>query len=165
MFLRIFKKPKWNRLFYISAALISAMIGLGLLLYSFQNNLVFFYTPSQLASNPQAAARIAEGKTIRLGGMVEKGTLVKFPDAVTIEFIVTDYLDNVKVRYRGIVPALFAENQGVVAEGVLRDGIFEASQILAKHDENYMPPEVAQQLKASGKWDEVVKRKDFPFKH
>jgi cytochrome c-type biogenesis protein CcmE len=123
-----------------------AALGLGtataLALAAFQDNLVFFYSPSDLAGHP------AVGRTIRLGGLVLAHSLVHLPDGRTITFTVTDLAREVPVTYDGIVPDLFREGQGVVAEGRMGpDGRFVATGLLAKHDETYMPPEVADALK------------------
>ena len=136
---------KKKRRLYI---LLLAALGLGtataLVLTAFQDNLVFFYSPSDLAAHPTG------GRTFRLGGMVEKGSLSRPPEG-GVRFTVTDYKAVVAVTYTGLLPDLFREGQGVVAEGRLRpDGLFEAREVLAKHDEKYMPPEVADALKRAG---------------
>ena len=125
-----------------------AAIGLGvaalgiaaaLVLNAFEKNLVFFFTPSQIAAN-----EAPQGKTFRIGGMVETGSVKRQPDGVTVRFIVTDTAQAVPVVYRGALPDLFREGKGVVAQGQLgADGVFRAREVLAKHDENYMPPEAA----------------------
>jgi cytochrome c-type biogenesis protein CcmE len=132
-----------------------AMLGLGsataLALTAFQDNLVFFYSPSDLKVQ-QVGAR-----NFRLGGLVETGSVHKLPDGRTIEFRVTDGAATVPVTYGGIVPDLFREGQGVVAEGRMGpDGTFAARELLAKHDEKYMPPEVADALKRAGKPEHVT---------
>jgi cytochrome c-type biogenesis protein CcmE len=110
---------------------------------AFQDNVMFFFDPSQVA---QGDAPI--DKRFRLGGMVRPGTVERPPGSLEMSFVVTDFQRDVPVRYSGVVPDLFRENQGVVAHGRLgRDGIFVADEILAKHDENYMPPEVAEAIK------------------
>jgi cytochrome c-type biogenesis protein CcmE len=135
------------------AFVVLGMLGLGtataLALLAFQDNLVFFYTPSDLAAKPVAA-----GRQLRIGGLVEVDSVKKMPNGLTVEFKITDLSAALPVVYTGILPDLFRPGQGVVAEGVLRaDGVFEARQVLAKHDENYMPPEVAAALKKSGRWN------------
>jgi cytochrome c-type biogenesis protein CcmE len=137
---------KKKRRLYI---LLTALLGLGtataLVLTAFQDNLVFFYSPSDLKEHPTA------GRSFRLGGLVEAGSLVRQADGVSVRFTVTDFKNTVGVTYTGLLPDLFREGQGVVAEGRLRpDGLFEAKEVLAKHDEKYMPPEVADALKRSG---------------
>jgi cytochrome c-type biogenesis protein CcmE len=132
-------KPRHRRLILI-------VVGLGLLgataalvLNAFNKNLVFFFSPSQVADKEAPV-----DKTFRLGGMVEKGSLKRSPDGVTVEFLVTDTAKTIPVRYKGILPDLFKEGKGVVAQGKLdANGTFVASEVLAKHDENYMPPEAA----------------------
>jgi cytochrome c-type biogenesis protein CcmE len=119
-----------------------AVIGVAaaLVLNAFQSNLVFFYSPSQIASKEAPT-----GRTFRLGGLVEAGSVKR--DGVMVNFVVTDTAKSVPVRYSGILPDLFKEGKGVVAQGQLHDGVFEAREVLAKHDENYMPPEAAEALK------------------
>jgi len=126
-----------------------AMLGLGsataLALTAFQDNLVFFYSPSDLA------VQNVGQRNFRLGGLVEQDSVKRLSDGLTIEFRVTDTVQTVPVTYSGIVPDLFREGQGVVAEGRLRpDGVFVAREVLAKHDEKYMPPEVADALNRAG---------------
>ena len=132
--------------------LLACGLGLGsataLTLLAFRDNLVFFLTPSDLASKAPAAGRL-----FRLGGLVEQGSVKK--DGQEVRFIVTDLKQTLPVVYRGLLPDLFREGQGVVAEGTLgADGVFAAREVLAKHDEKYMPPEVAKALKESGRWQE-----------
>jgi len=120
----------------------------GLVLTAFQDSVTFFYSPSDLK-----AEAAPPGRAIRIGGLVEEGSVRKLGDGVTTEFRVTDLSESVPVTYRGVLPDLFREGQGVVTEGTLRpDGVFVADEVLAKHDENYMPPEVAAALKKSGQW-------------
>lgn len=111
-----------------------------LVLNAFQSNLVFFYSPSQVASQEAPV-----GRTFRLGGMVQEGTVKR--DGVQVSFVVTDTAKTTPVRFEGILPDLFKEGKGVVAQGQLKDGVFVAREVLAKHDENYMPPEAAEALK------------------
>lgn len=128
-----------------------AILGLavGLVLYAMRDNIVFFYSPSDIAEKD-----IGPGQRIRLGGMVEQGSLAHSGEA-TITFRITDFVKAVSVSYTGILPDLFREGQGVVAEGHMQpDGAFVASTVLAKHDEKYMPPEVAESLKKAGRWKE-----------
>jgi cytochrome c-type biogenesis protein CcmE len=114
-----------------------------LVLVAFQQNLVFFFTPSQIAAN-----EAPQGRTFRIGGMVEKGSVKRQADGVTVQFTVTDTAKTIPVSYRGALPDLFREGKGVVAQGQLGpDGVFRASEVLAKHDENYMPPEAAEAVK------------------
>lgn len=133
--------------------LLVAMLGLGsataLILMAFQDNLVFFYAPSDIAAKP-----VPEARRFRLGGLVEEHSVQRLADGVTVAFRVTDNRATLPVIYKGVLPDLFREGQGVVAEGVLKGGVFQASEVLAKHDERYMPPEVAAALKKSGRWQE-----------
>ena len=118
-------------------------IAAALVLTAFQKNLVFFFTPSQVAAN-----EAPQGRTFRIGGMVEKGSVKREADGVTVRFIVTDTAKTMPVSYRGPLPDLFREGKGVVAQGQLGpDGVFRASEVLAKHDENYMPPAAADAVK------------------
>lgn len=132
-------KAKHQRLTLALLAL-AALIGAGLLAASaLKDQAAYFYSPADLQKNP-----VAEGKHIRLGGMVADKSIVRQPDGVTIDFTVADGPAATKVRFRGIPPDLFKENSGVVAEGAFGpDGVFVADTILAKHDERYMPPELA----------------------
>jgi cytochrome c-type biogenesis protein CcmE len=118
-----------------------ALLGLvaTLVLNAFQSNLVFFFSPTQVA-----AGEAPRGKSFRIGGMVKEGSLQRQPDGVTLRFVVTDTDKDMTVAYKGILPDLFREGKGVVAQGKLaEDGVFAATEVLAKHDENYMPPEAA----------------------
>ena len=110
-----------------------------LVLNAFQSNLVFFYSPSQIA-NQEAP----KDRTFRVGGLVKEGSVQR--EGVKVSFVVTDTAQTVPVRYEGILPDLFKEGKGVVSQGQLRDGVFVAREVLAKHDENYMPPEAAEAL-------------------
>ncbi len=137
---------KRRRLYFVLAGMTVLGLAAGLVLMSFEESLVFFHSPSDLAEKSMPA-----GRTFRLGGLVEEGSVRK--DGVEIRFRVTDLAETVPVLFRGLVPDLFREGQGVVAEGQLNaEGLFVASNVLAKHDENYMPPEVAESLKDAGHW-------------
>ena len=131
-------KPKHQRLVLLAVALV-ALIGAALLAaWALRNQASYFYVPSDMAANPPAP-----GQAVRLGGMVADGSLKPRPDGVTIDFVVGDGEARVPVVFAGIAPDLFVEGSGVVAEGTLRpDGTFEATNLLAKHDENYMPREL-----------------------
>ena len=119
-----------------------------LVLTAFQDNIMLFYSPSDLAERPPPGER-----SFRMGGLVEEGSVRRLDDGLTVSFRITDLAESVAVTYKGILPDLFREGQGVVAEGVLSGtGVFEAREVLAKHDETYMPPEVAEALKAAGQW-------------
>lgn len=128
-------KPRHKRAAIIVGGIAVLGIAAALVLNAFQSNLVFFFTPSQIASG-----EAPKGRTFRVGGMVKTGTVQR--DNMTVAFVVTDTAKEVSVRYTGILPDLFREGKGVVAQGKLGDdGLFVASEVLAKHDENYMPPE------------------------
>jgi cytochrome c-type biogenesis protein CcmE len=138
---------KQRRLTLIGSAGIVLASALGLILYALSDGIAFFATPSEIAANPPSPDR-----RLRLGGMVEAGSLIK-EDGGVVRFAVTDGKAAVPAHYVGILPDLFREGQGVVAEGtVSAAGIFEADTILAKHDETYMPKEVVDALKKSGEW-------------
>ena len=126
----------------IAAGVALIAVAAALVLNAFQGNVVFFFSPSQIA-----AKEAPLDKTFRVGGMVEKGSLKRRADGLTVEFIVTDTAKSIPVVYTGILPDLFKEGKGVVTQGKLgADGVFHASEVLAKHDENYMPPEAAHAL-------------------
>jgi cytochrome c-type biogenesis protein CcmE len=139
---------KRRRLYFIGLGLLGLFAGTALMLTAFQDNLVFFFSPTEVAQKKPAPSQ-----RLRIGGLVEPGSVEKSGADVT--FTVTDTENVLKVRYTGILPDLFREGQGIVAEGhVAEDGVFLAREVLAKHDENYMPPEVAEALKKSGRWKE-----------
>jgi cytochrome c-type biogenesis protein CcmE len=135
-------KPRHRRMAAIAAGLALVGIAVALVLNAFQSNLVFFFSPSQVAAKEAPVDR-----TFRLGGMVEKGSVKRRTDGLTVDFVVTDMAKRIPVVYTGILPDLFREGKGVVTQGRLgTDGVFKASEVLAKHDENYMPPEAAEAL-------------------
>ncbi|MBE0533341.1 MAG: cytochrome c maturation protein CcmE [Rhodospirillales bacterium] len=142
-------KPKRRRLTFV-------LIGMGLLgaaaalvLAAFRDSIVFFYSPTEIL----AKALPAEQR-IRVGGLVEEGSLEKVAGG-TVRFKITDLAETIPVTYTGILPDLFREGQGVVAQGRFQEGVLKADEVLAKHDENYMPPEVADALKKSGQWEHM----------
>jgi cytochrome c-type biogenesis protein CcmE len=136
-------KPRYKRLVLIGAGLATLGLAATLVLSAFQKNLVFFFTPTQIL-----AGEAPKGSNFRMGGMVEAGSLQRLPDGVTVAFVVTDTAQKIKVHYRGILPDLFREGKGVVAQGKLGDDkLFLADEVLAKHDENYMPPDAAYAVK------------------
>jgi cytochrome c-type biogenesis protein CcmE len=136
-------KPRTKRIAMVTGGLAALAVAAALILSAFQQNLVFFFTPSQVA-----AKEAPLGKTFRIGGMVEKGSVKRGEDGLTVRFLVTDTAKSIPVVYRGALPDLFREGKGVVAQGrVGADGVFSASEVLAKHDENYMPPEAAEAVK------------------
>ncbi len=135
-------KPRHKRFAMIAGGLSALGIAAALILSAFQQNLVFFYTPTQVAAN-----EAPQGRAFRIGGLVAPGSVQRQPDGVTVNFVVTDTAKDIPVAYRGVLPDLFREGKGVVAQGRLgADGRFTASEVLAKHDENYMPPEAAEAL-------------------
>jgi cytochrome c-type biogenesis protein CcmE len=134
-------KPRHKRAALIVVALAAVGIAASLILNAFRSNIVFFFTPTQVASKEAPI-----GRGFRIGGMVKEGSLKR--DGVNVQFVVTDMAKSVPVSYVGILPDLFKEGKGVVAQGKLdSDGVFHATEVLAKHDENYMPPEAADALK------------------
>jgi cytochrome c-type biogenesis protein CcmE len=138
-------KPRYKRAAIVLGVLSAVGAAVALVFNAFNSNLVFFYTPSQIA-----AKEAPQGRTFRVGGLVQAGSVVR--DGVTVRFIVTDTAQNVPVRYEGVLPDLFKEGKGVVAQGQLGgDGVFAAREVLAKHDENYMPPEAADALQRADK--------------
>ncbi|MFT3672668.1 cytochrome c maturation protein CcmE [Aestuariivirga sp.] len=140
---------KQTRTAVILASLAILGIAAGLILYAIRDTIVFFYTPSEIAEKA-----VQPGTRLRLGGLVEKGTFVQGQNAM-YSFAVTDTLKSMKVTYKGQLPDLFREGQGVVAEGTLQgDGSMVADTVLAKHDEKYMPKDVADKLKEKGVWQE-----------
>jgi cytochrome c-type biogenesis protein CcmE len=130
-------KPKNQRLVLIGAALVAVLAAVLLAMWGLRDRAAYFYTPADIV-----AGKAGQGQPIRLGGMVERGSIVRQSDGLTIRFIVTDGQATTPVIYRGIVPDLFREGSGVVAEGRVANGTFVADTILAKHDERYMPPEL-----------------------
>lgn len=142
-------KPKYKRFTYLLLALISVSIGVMLILSALKENIVFFYSPSELLAKLPAPEQ-----HIRAGGLVVEKSVKK--ESGKIEFDVTDTAHTIHITYQGIPPGLFREGQGIVAEGNFRNGQFIATNLLAKHDENYMPPEVAAAIKKSGHWKQQV---------
>jgi cytochrome c-type biogenesis protein CcmE len=146
-------KPRHKRAAIVLGVLAAVGVAVALVLSAFNSNLVFFYTPSQVA-----AKEAPQGRTFRIGGLVQSGSVVR--DGVTVRFLVTDTAQTVPVRYEGVLPDLFKEGKGVVAQGQLGpDGVFAAREVLAKHDENYMPKEVADALKKQGHWKDDYDKK------
>jgi len=138
---------KQRRAVLIGTCLAVLGVAVGLVLFALRESIVFFYTPSEVAEK-----HLETGQRFRLGGLVENGS-VKRGEGTTVSFVVTDKRSTLPVTFTGVLPDLFREGQGVVAEGVLNsDGVFRADSVLAKHDENYMPPEVAKKLKDQGVW-------------
>ena len=145
-------KPRHKRLAMVAGGIAALGVAAALALSAFNQNLVFFFTPSQIAANEAPRDR-----TLRVGGMVAPGSIKRQSDGVTVEFVVTDMAKSITVSYRGSLPDLFREGKGVVTQGrVDADGIFRASEVLAKHDENYMPPDAAHAIEQAQKAQKSV---------
>ncbi len=140
-------KSRHKRFALIAAGIAALAISATLVLNAFRSNLVFFFTPSEIVANEAPV-----GRSFRVGGMVVDGSVKRQADGVSVEFLVTDTAQTIPVVYSGILPDLFREGKGVVAQGKLGDdGVFKAEQVLAKHDENYMPPEAAEAVERANK--------------
>jgi cytochrome c-type biogenesis protein CcmE len=138
--------PRRQRLLTVALVLTGVALAVGLALQAFEENLLFFYSPTQVL-----AGEAPEGRTFRLGGLVTDGSMYREPGELKVRFTVTDNNNSLTVFYEGVLPDLFREGQGVIANGTLQpDGSFRAEEVLAKHDENYMPPEVAEMLAEQG---------------
>ncbi|MBR9972630.1 cytochrome c maturation protein CcmE [Magnetospirillum sulfuroxidans] len=137
---------KKRRLYFVILGLLAIGTAAALVLSALRQDIVFFFSPSEIME----AKVPTEGRRIRLGGLVEQGSVVK--QGALVHFKVTDGAHSLPVVFEGLLPDLFREGQGVVTEGRMGDGVFMASEVLAKHDENYMPKEVAESLKKSGHW-------------
>jgi cytochrome c-type biogenesis protein CcmE len=136
-------KARHKRMVLIIGGVAALAVCAGLVLTAFRENLVFFFTPSQVAAN-----EAPQGRLFRIGGLVEPGSVKRQPDGVTVRFVVTDTAKSIPVLYKGALPDLFREGKGVVTQGRLgSDGVFQATEVLAKHDENYMPPEADDAVK------------------
>ena len=140
-------KPRHKKLALAGVVLVCVGGIVALVLNAFQSNLVFFYSPTQVAGNEAPQQR-----TFRVGGLVEQGSVKR--DGVQVSFVITDTAKAVPVRYQGILPDLFKEGKGVVAQGQMQGGVFMAREVLAKHDENYMPPEAAEALEKAKMGDQ-----------
>jgi cytochrome c-type biogenesis protein CcmE len=138
--------PKRKKRLYLIALMVTGVgIGIALALNAFNDNLMFFYSPAEVV-----AGQAPSGHPIRVGGLVTEGSVQRQQDGLTVHFDITDNAETVTIQYTGILPDLFREGQGIVARGKLDvDGIFVADEVLAKHDENYMPPEVADALQTA----------------
>ena len=140
-------KNRHKRIALIAGGLAAFGIATALVLNAFQSNLVFFFTPTQVS-----AGEAPQERTFRVGGMVQTGSVARQSDGLTVKFVVTDTAKMIPVSYTGILPDLFSEGKGVVAQGKLgADGLFRAEEVLAKHDENYMPPEAQHALDEAAK--------------
>jgi cytochrome c-type biogenesis protein CcmE len=147
-------KSRHKKLLAIGLSLGGIGVATALVLNAFQNNLVFFFSPTQVMKGEAPVDR-----TFRIGGMVEEGSVRREADGLTVRFVVTDTAQTIPVVYKGVLPDLFKEGKGVVAEGKLgKDGLFTATQVLAKHDENYMPPEAAHAIEQAQKAQQTVVR-------
>lgn len=145
-------KSRHRKLALITLVVVALGVAVALVLNAFNSNLVFFFSPSQIADGEAPANR-----AFRIGGLVEVGSIKRHADGLTTSFVVTDTAKSIPVIYTGILPDLFKEGKGVVAEGSLgSDGRFIARQVLAKHDENYMPPEAAHSLEQAAKAQQTV---------
>jgi len=145
-------KSRHKKLLVIGLGLVGIGLIATLVLNAFRSNLVFFFTPTQVSQGEAPT-----GRAFRIGGLVEAGSVKRQPDGINVKFVVTDTAKSIPVIYQGILPDLFKEGKGVVAEGKLgSDGLFTASQVLAKHDENYMPPEAAHAVEQAQKAQETL---------
>ncbi len=142
-------RPKHKRLTFVLVGMALLGVAAVLALNAMEEGIVFFHSPSELTEN-----KFPTDRRIRIGGLVEEGSVNRSGGSI-VEFKVTDMANAVKVHYEGLLPDLFAEGQGVVAEGYLIGDVFRADEVLAKHDENYMPPEAAEALKKSGYWEHM----------
>jgi len=149
-------KRKHKRLSFVAIALLLVAGAAALVLNAYEDNIVFFYSPTEMK-----ARDIKPGQRLRLGGLVEKDSLEKLNDGV-VRFRVTDLVNEMTVQYQGILPDLFREGQGVIAEGGIKGDLFVAREVLAKHDEKYMPPEVAAALRKSGQWQDKTTAGETP---
>jgi cytochrome c-type biogenesis protein CcmE len=148
-------KPRHKRLIAIVAGVALLGVAAGLVLNALQSNVAFFFSPSQVA-----AGEAPRDRAFRIGGMVQTGSVKRSKENLDVSFVVTDTAHNIPVTYKGLLPDLFREGKGVVAQGSLgADGVFRASEVLAKHDENYMPPEAAHALEQAQKASKTVVRK------
>ena len=138
--------PRRRRMVAMTGGLVCLVAATALVLTAFEQNMLYFYTPTQIV-----AGEAPEGRRLRVGGLVEQGSVRRTPGSIEVRFDVTDLDRTITVAYAGVLPDLFREGQGVVAHGRLgADGLFEADEVLARHDENYMPPEVAEMLEERG---------------
>jgi len=145
-----------RRLTTVLMIVLGVGLAVSLTLYALQQNINLFYSPSQIA-----AGEAPPGRAIRVGGLVVAGSVERDPDSLQVAFALTDTAAQIQVYYAGILPDLFREGQGIVARGVLTaDGVVQAEEVLAKHDENYMPPEVADSIKQAGVWQHVQSQQE-----
>ncbi|MCH8079296.1 MAG: cytochrome c maturation protein CcmE [Gammaproteobacteria bacterium] len=138
--------PRKKRIFMVFFITLGMGVAVALILTAFEKNLLYFYAPTQIVAGEAPIDR-----AFRIGGLVLEGSVVRDPETLEVQFVLTDTLNQVTITYEGILPDLFREGQGIVANGKLdENGIFQAKEVLAKHDENYMPPEVADALEKAG---------------
>lgn len=142
--------PRQKRMMFVALLVAGVGVAITLALKAFNENLLYFFSPTQVL-----AGEAPDDHSFRVGGLVVEGSVVRDPDSLKIKFDLTDTAKNITVEYEGILPDLFREGQGIVATGKLNNGVFIADQVLAKHDENYMPPEVADSLKKAGVWQHM----------
>jgi cytochrome c-type biogenesis protein CcmE len=136
-------KPRQKRFMFIAVALAGVALAVGLVLYALRGNVNLYFTPTQVFNK-----EVPQGRSFRIGGLVEEGSIKREKDGLTTSFLITDTNNKIHVTYKGILPDLFKEGKGVVAQGkVEADGVMHADEVLAKHDENYMPPEAADAMK------------------
>ena len=136
-------KPRRKRFMFIAVGIAAVSLAVGLVLYALRGNVNLYFTPTQVSNN-----EVPQGRSFRIGGLVEEGSVKRDKDGLTTNFVITDTHKKIPVTYKGILPDLFKEGKGVVAQGkVESDGVMHAEEVLAKHDENYMPPEAADALK------------------
>jgi cytochrome c-type biogenesis protein CcmE len=147
-------KRKHKRLSFVALGILILAAAASLILFAFKDNIVFFLSPTEITEKSKKN-EISPQQRLRIGGLVEKGSLTK---GVINRFKVTDLNKSIIVEFKGLLPDLFREGQGIVAEGRYNNAVFTASEVLAKHDETYMPPEVAEALKKSGKWKPTLEK-------
>jgi cytochrome c-type biogenesis protein CcmE len=136
-------KPRQKRFVFIAVGVVAVSMAVGLVLYALRGNVNLYFTPTQVFNN-----EAPHGRSFRIGGLVEEGSIKREKDGLTVNFVITDTNKSIPVVYKGILPDLFKEGKGVVAQGrVEADGLMRAEEVLAKHDENYMPPEAADAMK------------------
>ena len=135
-------KPRQKRFVFIAVAVAAIGVAVGLVLYALRGNVNLYFTPTQVFNN-----EVPQGRSFRIGGLVEEGSVKREKDGLTTNFVITDTYKKIPVTYKGILPDLFKEGKGVVAQGKMEANVMFADEVLAKHDENYMPPEAADALK------------------
>jgi cytochrome c-type biogenesis protein CcmE len=153
-------KPRHKRFMFIAVALAGVGLAVGLVLYGLRGNVNLYFTPTQVFNN-----EVPNGRSFRIGGLVEEGSIKREKDGLTVNFVITDTHKSIPVVYKGILPDLFKEGKGVVAQGkVQANGVMVADEVLAKHDENYMPPEAADALKKAQVANAAAEETAMPVK-